>query len=286
MATIYIDGKYVDKKDAKVSVYDHGFLYGDGIFEGIRCYNHKVFKLKEHIDRLYDSAKAIALNIPVDKDKMKEIVQDSVKKEGLSESYIRLIVTRGIGTLGISPESTKNPSIICIVDGIKIYPKELYEKGMKVIISSVIRNSSFSLSPRIKSLNYLNNILAKIEAIHAGANEAIMLNTKGEVSECTSDNIFIVKGGIIKTPVLSAGSLAGITRDSVIELARANSYTVVEENLTTYDLYTADEVFLTGSAAEIVPIVKIDLREIADGKPGPVCKDLKEKYLDFVKTHA
>ena len=285
MATIYLDGKYVDRENAKISVYDHGFLYGDGVFEGIRVYNYKVFKLKEHIDRLYDSARAIALNIPVDKNKMISIVEETVKKEGSADSYIRLIVTRGIGSLGISPESTKNPSIICIVDGIKIYPKELYEKGMKVIISSVIRNSSFSLSPRIKSLNYLNNILAKLEAIHAGANEAIMLNQKGEIAECTSDNVFIVKGGIIKTPLLSAGSLAGITRDTVIELARANGYTVVEENLTTYDLYTADEAFLTGSAAEIVPIVKIDIRDVADGKPGVVFKDLKEKYSRFVRDN-
>ena len=282
MATVYVNGNFVPKEEAMINVYDHGLLYGDGVFEGIRCYNNKVFRLKDHLDRLYDSAQCIYLSIPVEKEKMSSIVEETVKRSGLKDSYIRLVVTRGVGNLGLNPIGT-SPSVICIVDGISLYPQKMYEEGMSVIVSSVTRNHINCISPRVKSLNYLNNILAKLEAINAGCNEAIMLNSQGYVAECSADNIFVCKGGIVRTPPLSAGPLAGITRDTVIELARSNGYTLLEENLTTYDLYTADEIFLTGSAAEMIPITKIDLRIIGTGKAGPIFKDLSKKYHDYVR---
>ena len=282
MAIVYINGKYVSREEAQINVYDHGLLYGDGVFEGIRVYNYKVFKLKEHLDRLYDSARCIYLSIPMDKDEMSQIVEETVKRSQYQDAYIRLVVTRGVGNLGLNPIGT-SPSVICIVDGISLYPSKMYEEGMSVIISSVTRNHVNCISPRIKSLNYLNNILAKLEAISAGCSEAIMLNSQGYVAECSADNIFICKGGVIKTPPLSAGPLAGITRDTLIELARSNGYTLLEENLTTYDLYTADEIFLTGSAAEMIPITKIDMRVIGTGKAGPIFKDLSTKYHEFVR---
>src|SRR5215213_5372971 len=249
MPRVYINGKLFDKDDAKVSVYDHGLLYGDGVFEGIRVYNSKVFRHDEHLGRLYESAKHIALEIPMTVGDMKKAVEDTVKANEETEGYIRLIVTRGPGNLGLDPRSCK-PNVIVIVDSISLYPKELYENGMKIVTASLIRNHPNALNPRIKSLNYLNNILAKIEAIRAGCLEALMLNFKGEVSECTGDNVFIVKNGALKTPPTDAGILEGVTRNLVMELAKKLGIPLVEATMTRHDIYAADECFLTGTAAE------------------------------------
>jgi branched-chain amino acid aminotransferase len=274
---VWINGTYFDKLDAKISVYDHGLLYGDGVFEGIRVYSGKVFKLLEHVVRLYDSAKAIALNIPLAPSKMVEAVEDAVKTNHKTDGYIRLIVTRGAGTLGLDPRKCE-PVVIIIVDDISLYPKELYENGLEVITASTIRNHPNAVSPRIKSLNYLNNILAKMEAIRAGCLEAIMLNHVGEVAECTGDNIFIIKNGILRTPPTSAGILDGITRNFVMELARQHAIPVQETALTRYDVYAADEVFLTGTAAEVIAVTKVDDRIIGTGKQGPMTKKLREAF--------
>ena len=275
---IYIDEKYYDQKDAKISVFDHGLLYGDGIFEGIRAYNGRVFKLTEHIDRLFCSAKAILLKIPLSHGEIVRAVVETCRRNKIRDGYIRLVVTRGAGTLGLNPNRCKNPSIIIIADKIQLYPAELYERGMEIITVPTTRNLHSALNPAIKSLNYLNNILAKIEANNAGCEEAIMLNAEGFVSECTGDNIVIVKAGQILTPPLSAGALYGITRGVVIELAREEGLTVAEPNLTRYDLFNADECFLTGTGAELIPIVKIDGRVIGAGKPGPITRRLVDKY--------
>ena len=275
---IYIDGKYYDEKNAKVSVFDHGLLYGDGIFEGIRAYNGRVFRLQEHIDRLFDSAKAILLDIPITHAAMMRAVVETCRANKIRDGYIRLIVTRGVGTLGLNPKRCKRPSIIVIAGKIQLYPPELYARGLDIVTVPTTRNLPNAVNPAIKSLNYLNNILAKIEANNAGVEEAVMLNAEGYVAECTGDNIFIVKGGRLLTPPLSAGALYGITRGVVMDLAREAGLSVSEPNLTRYDLFIADECFLTGTGAELIPVVKIDGRVIGTGKPGPVTRSLVQKY--------
>ncbi|MDR1959059.1 MAG: branched-chain-amino-acid transaminase [Planctomycetaceae bacterium] len=275
---VYINGEFFDKENAKISVFDHGFLYGDGVFEGIRSYSGKIFRHREHIDRLYDSAAAIALTIPMTKEDLMAAVEETLKINGLSDAYIRLVVSRGMGDLGLDPNKCEKPSIIIITDAISLYPQELYENGLDIVTASTIRVSPAALSPRIKSLNYLNNILAKIEGDRAGCKEALMLNHKGEVAECTGDNVFIIRREEIFTPSIEAGVLEGITRNAVIELARNAGYTVHEMPLTRFDVYIADECFLTGTAAEIIPVVTIDSRKIGTGRPGPFTKELIAKF--------
>ena len=275
---VYISGKLVDKEQATVSVYDHGLLYGDGVFEGIRVYGGKAFLLSEHIDRLYESALAIRLEIPMSKADLIKAVGSTVAANGLSSGYVRLVVTRGAGTLGLDPRKTANPQVIIIADTISLYPPETYERGLALITASTMRNHPQALSARIKSLNYLNNILAKIEGIDAGCVEALMLNHKGEVAECTGDNIFVVHNGALKTPPVDAGILEGITRNAVIRLARDAKLAVLETTLLRHDVYIADECFLTGSAAEIIPVISLDGRTIGEGKPGPITRDLLERF--------
>lgn len=281
---IFIDGKYYDAHNAKVSVFDHGLLYGDGIFEGIRAYHGRVFKLKEHIDRLFYSAKAILLKLPMSHADIMRAVVETCRRNKIRDGYIRLVVTRGVGTLGLNPNKCKRPSLIVIADKIQLYPPELYERGLEIITVPTVRNLHSALNPAIKSLNYLNNILAKIEANNGGCEEAIMLNAEGFVSECTGDNIFIVKSGQILTPPLSAGALYGITRGVVMELAKELGMTVAEPNLTRYDLFNADECFLTGTGAELIPVVKIDGRMVGSGRPGPVTRKLVRKYQGLTKV--
>lgn len=275
---VYINGKLYDKDDARISVYDHGLLYGDGVFEGIRSYGGKVFRLEQHLDRLWNSAKAIWLEIPMTKAEMAQAIQDTLQVNGIQDGYIRVVVTRGAGTLGLDPNRCANPQVIIITDHIALYPEEYYRDGLAIITVSTIRNHPAALSPRIKSLNYLNNILAKIEGLQAGCIEALMLNHKGEVAECTGDNIFIVRNGRLLTPPNEAGILEGITRDAVIGLAREAGREVLEVPLTKHDVYIADECFLTGTAAEVVPVVRVDSRTIGNGKPGPVTRDLMERF--------
>ena len=275
---IYISGKFYPQEDAKISVFDHGLLYGDGVFEGLRSYRGKVFRLAEHIRRLYESAKAIWLEIPMSPDEMSDAVNKAVHVNEIDDGYIRLVVTRGAGTLGLDPNRCSNPQVIIIADAISLYPPELYQKGLEIITVSVQRNHPAALSPRIKSLNYLNNILAKIEGIQAGCIEALMLNHKGEVAECTGDNVFLVRQGVLQTPPLEAGILEGVTRDAVIEVATEAGIEVRQLPLTKHDVYIADECFLTGTAAEIVPVVRVDNRVIGTGKPGPVTRDLEKRF--------
>jgi len=275
---IYISGEYFDKEDAKISVYDHGLLYGDGVFEGMRSYAGKVFRIKEHLVRLWESAHAICLQIPMTPDEVAKAIQQTLELNGIKDGYIRLVVTRGAGTLGLDPNLTSNPRVIIITDRITLYPKEFYDNGLEIVTASTIRNHPQALSGRIKSLNYLNNILAKLEGLKAGCVEALMLNHKGDVAECTADNIFLVKNEAVLTPPIDAGILAGITRAAVIDLAKASGRHVREMTLSRHDVYTADECFLTGSAAEIVPVVKVDNRQIGTGKPGPVTKDLLARF--------
>lgn len=275
---VYINGRFVPQEDATISVFDHGLLYGDGVFEGLRVYHGRVFRLREHIRRLYESAKAIWLEIPLDFDEMCDAVNEAVRVNKLVDGYVRLVVTRGVGTLGLDPNRCSHPQVIVIADKIELYPPELYEKGLEIVTVSVQRNHPAALSPRIKSLNYLNNILAKIEGLQAGCIEALMLNHKGEVAECTGDNIFLVRAGVLYTPPLEAGILAGITRDAVIELAREANIPVRETPLTKHDVYIADEVFLTGTAAEVIPVVKVDSRTIGNGTPGPITRDLERRF--------
>ncbi len=281
---IYIDGKYCGEKNAKISVFDHGLLYGDGIFEGIRAYNGRVFKLKEHIDRLFCSAKSILLNVPLPHAEIMRAVVETCRENGIRDGYIRLLVTRGAGTLGLNPNRCKDPSVIIIADKIQLYPPELYEKGMDIVTVATTRNLHSALNPAIKSLNYLNNVLAKIEANNAGCEEAVMLNAEGFVAECTGDNIFIVRAGQLLTPPLSAGALYGITRGVVMDLAREEGVTVQEPSLTRHDLFNADECFLTGTGAELIPIVKIDGRVIGTGLPGPLTRKLVDKYRALTKS--
>jgi branched-chain amino acid aminotransferase len=283
MSKVWINGELFDKANAKISVFDHGLLYGDGVFEGIRVYAGKVFRLREHIDRLYESARHILLEIPLAREALTQAVLDTVKANAKQDGYIRLVVTRGAGYLGLDPAKTSNPQVIIIVDDISLYPVEFYEKGLEVITASVIRNHPGALNPRIKSLNYLNNILAKMEAVRAGCHEAIMLNHNGEVAECTGDNIFVVKRGVLRTPHLVAGLLEGVTRNAVIELAREAKIPVQEMALTRHDVYSADECFLTGTAAEVVPVVKCDGRPIGTGKPGPLTRQLRERFHQLTR---
>ncbi|WP_404310356.1 branched-chain-amino-acid transaminase [Neorhodopirellula lusitana] len=281
---IYINGNYFTREDAKISVYDHGLLYGDGVFEGMRIYAGKVFALEDHLVRLYESARAIALTIPIDIDAMRAATVDTVAKNGLTEAYVRLVVTRGGNQLGLNPFACEDPQVIIIVDSISLYPEKYYTEGLDLVTASTIRNHPAALSPRVKSLNYLNNIMAKIEAIRAGCVEAVMLNHKGEVAECTGDNIFIIRRGRLVTPPIHAGILEGITRNTVIELARKAGMEVVEETMTRHDLFIAEECFLTGSAAEVIPAVKLDGRLIADGKVGPITQKLNELFKEHVRN--
>ena len=280
---VYIGGRLYEKADAKISVFDHGLLYGDGVFEGIRSYSGRVFRLEAHVDRLYDSARGIHLVIPMTKADMAQAVVDTLKANSLRDAYIRLIVTRGSGSLGLDPRRTSDPQVIIITDSISLYPEELYEHGLKIITAGTMRNHPAALNPRIKSLNYLNSILAKIEGTNAGCLEALMLNHKGEVSECTGDNIFVVRRGELHTPSIDAGILEGITRDAVIGLARKAGLAVVERTMDRQDIYTADECFLTGTAAEVIPVVELDGRAIGVGKPGPITHDLRERFHALVR---
>lgn len=282
---VYINGKHYDKEEAKISVYDHGLLYGDGVFEGIRSYAGKVFRLKEHLDRLWDSAKAIWLTIPISKEEMARAIEETLRINGIQDSYIRVVVTRGVGPLGLDPHHCTDSQVIIITDHISLYPQELYEKGLELVTVSTLRNHPAALSPRIKSLNYLNNILAKIESVQAGCIEALMLNHNGEVAECTGDNIFVVRRGELMTPPKEAGILEGVTRAAVIELARQAQFPVQETPLTKHDIYIADECFLTGTAAEIVPVVKLDSRPIGDGQPGPITRDLMQRFHRLTHNH-
>ena len=275
---VYIDGEFFDEANAKVSVFDHGLLYGDGVFEGIRMYHNRIFKLREHIERLYWSAKAILLDIPMTPEELMAATVETCRRNNLREGYIRLLVTRGKGTLGLDPRRCPKASVIIIAATIQLYPESVYRDGMTIATVPTTRMLVNSVNPAIKSLNYLNNILARIEANLIGVEEAIMLNTEGYVAECTGDNIFIVQKGKLYTPPLSAGALYGITRNTVIDCARAMGLEVAEPNLTRYDIYTADEMFLTGTAAEMVPVVKVDGRLIGDGKPGPVTGRLLEAF--------
>lgn len=279
---IYIDGKYYEKDEAKISVFDHGLLYGDGIFEGIRIYNGKVFRLREHIERLFDGAKAIALTIPLSPEEMEKTVNEAVKMNEKKDGYIRLLVTRGKGDLGVSPSKCPVASVIIIAGDISLYPKEYYEKGIPVMTSSVRRVSPHNFDPRIKSLNYLNNILAKIEADRAGCLEAIMLNERGFVAECTGDNIFIVKKGTLLTPPPYDSILEGITRGTVLSLASGIGIPVKEISLTQFDLYTADECFLTGTGAELIPVTTIDGRTIGSGGKHPVTDSIRKEFQKLV----
>jgi branched-chain amino acid aminotransferase len=281
---IYIDGKFYPEKAAKISVFDHGLLYGDGVFEGIRAYNNRVFKLSEHIDRLFDSAKAIMLEIPMTKKALCEAVAKSCSVNKIRDGYIRLVVTRGVGDLGLNPNSCKKPTVIIIAKTITLYPAQMYRDGLALITVPTMRSPASALNPAIKSLNYLNNVLAKIEAIQGGVLEAIMLNAQGYVAECTGDNVFIFKRGELLTPPVSAGALNGITRQAIFQLAEQTlGITVKEMNLTRYDLFTADECFLTGTAAEVIPAVKIDSRVIGNGKPGENTRRLIKAFQDLTK---
>lgn len=280
---VYINGKLLEKEDAKISVYDHGFLYGDGVFEGMRSYGGKVFRLDKHLDRLWDSAKAIWLEIPISRAEMADAVNETLQANNIKDGYIRLVVSRGVGTLGLDPNRCSQPQVIIITDKIELYPEDFYRNGLEIVTASTVRNHPAALNPRIKSLNYLNNILAKIEGLKAGCIEALMLNHKGEVAECTGDNIFLVRDGVLQTPPLDAGILEGITRDAVIELAREAGIEVREMSLTRHDVYIADECFLTGSAAEVIPVVKIDSREIGSGQPGPMTRDLIQRFRKLTR---
>ena len=282
---IYIDGEFLPKAEAKVSVFDHGLLYGDGVFEGIRSYNGRVFKLDEHLERLYDSAKSIMLQVPIPIETMKEKVLETLRLNHLREAYIRLVVTRGVGDLGLDPDKCPNPSIIIIADKITLYPPKFYEDGLEIVTVSVRRNYAEAINPRIKSLNYLNNILAKIEGKQAGAEEVLMLNAEGYVVECSGDNIFWIKNEVLVTPPVHMGILEGVTRNSVIDLAHEAGMQVEERVFTRHDLYIADECFLTGTAAEVIPVVKIDQRAIGDGQPGKVTQKLIAAFRQFANSY-
>jgi branched-chain amino acid aminotransferase len=282
---IYLNGKLVEKEDAKVSVFDHGFLYGDGVFEGIRAYNGLVFKLKEHIDRLFESAHSIMLPIKLSKEKMIDAVVATLKANNLKDAYIRLIVSRGEGDLGLDPRKCKgNETIVVITDRIVLYPEKLYREGMAIITVPTIRNIPEALNPQIKSLNYLNNILAKIEAVNCGYEEALMLDHLGYVAECTGDNIFVVENGELYTPPQCMGTLRGITRDAVLAVARKAKISTHEHVLTRHELYNSQECFLTGTAAEIIPVVKVDGRTIGDGMPGKTTKLLMQEFKKLTKS--
>jgi branched-chain amino acid aminotransferase len=278
---IWLGDKLVDEQDARISVFDHGMLYGDGVFEGIRIYNKRIFEFEAHITRLYNSAKGIRLDIPMSREKLMEATRQTVEVNGIIDGYIRLIVTRGVGSLGLNPFTCETSTIIIIADNIQLYPQELYDTGMKIISATTVRNHPLAIPPQIKSLNYLNNILAKIEALDSDVPEAIMYNHEGYVAEATGDNVFTVRKGVVYTPPAEAGGLEGITREVVIRLAKKEGIEVIEKNLTRFDLYISDELFLTGTAAEVIGIVEIDGRIIGDGKPGPVTKQLRDKFFRY-----
>lgn len=280
---IYISGKYYAKEDAKISVFDHGLLYGDGVFEGLRAYSGNIFRLEQHLTRLYESALAIMLTIPVSPAELGQVIKDTLLRNSISDGYIRVVITRGAGSLGIDPDKTADPQVIVIADHIQLYPKELYENGMEIVTASTIRNHPAALNPRIKSLNYLNNILAKLEGKRAGCLEALMLNHRGEVAECTADNIFLVRRGELLTPPTDAGILEGVTRGAVIELAHQAGITVREITLTRHDVYVADECFLTGSGAEIIPVIKVDMRTIGSGVVGSMTRQLSQAFHRLVR---
>ncbi|WP_100399808.1 branched-chain-amino-acid transaminase [Bacillus sp. FJAT-44742] len=288
---IYLNGEFVKKEDAKISVYDHGFLYGDGVFEGIRVYHGNVYKLEEHLERLFNSAKSIMLNIPYTMDELTDIIVQTLKKNALRDAYIRLVVSRGVGNLGLDPTTCAKPQLIVIAEELAIYPKELYERGLEIVTVATRRNRPDVLSPKVKSLNYLNNILVKIEASLAGVSEALMLNNEGYVAEGSADNVFILRKGVLLTPPGYIGALEGITRNAIVDLALDMGYEVKEEPFTRHDVYTADEVFLTGTAAEVIAVVKVDGREVGEGKPGPetqrLLKAFRQKVVeDGVKVYS
>ena len=281
---VFMNDRLVPEDEARVSVFDHGLLYGDGVFEGMRSYSGRVFRMEAHLDRLWDSARAIALEVPMTKEAVAKAVNDTLAANKLPDGYVRLIITRGAGTLGLDPNRTSHPQVIVIADTISLYPREFYEQGLRIVTAATQRTHSAALSPRIKSLNYLNNIMAKLEGLQAGCVEALMLNHKGEVAECTGDNVFIVRGGRLLTPPPDAGILEGITRNAVLDLARAAGIDCREATLVRHDLYTADECFLTGTAAEVIPVVEIDGRRIGSGVPGPVTKRLTDDFHALVRS--
>jgi branched-chain amino acid aminotransferase len=279
--TIYLDGKFLPETEAKVSVFDHGLLYGDGIFEGIRFYNGRVFRLEEHLDRLWDSARSICLEIPMTRAEMTEALLETIRRNDLREGYIRQIVTRGVGNLGLNPVQCKRPSVIIIATTISLYPKDVCEKGLTVVTCATRRTGSAALNPAVKSLNYLNNVMARIEANLAGADEALMLNEAGNVAECTADNVFIIKRGQIFTPPISAGALRGITRSVVFDIAAELGLKISEIDITRHDVFIADECFLTGTAAEVIPVVKADGRTIGSGKPGSITLRMIQRFHEM-----
>lgn len=281
---IYIDGSFYSQADAKVSVFDHGLLYGDGIFEGIRFYNGRVFKLQDHLERLWDSAKAICLTIPMTIQEMEAALLETIRQNGLRDGYIRLLVTRGVGNLGLSPDRCPKASVIIIASTIALYPEEKYQTGMVMVTCATRRMSAAALPPAVKSLNYLNNILAKIEANHAGADEGLMLNEEGFVAECTGDNIFIVKKGQVFTPPIYSGGLAGITRQVVFDILAEFGISVTERELTRYDIFTADECWLTGTAAEVIAAITLDTRPIGDGKPGTLTQRIVARFREITQS--
>ncbi len=281
---IYIDGEFLEEKDAKISVLDHGYLYGDGVFEGIRTYDNRVFKLDEHLHRLYDSAKAILLQVPLSFDELKKATVETCRRNACANGYIRLVVSRGAGSLGLGPDRCPKASVVIIAANIELYPEKYYREGLKVITGGTRRLSWNAFSPTVKSLNYLNNIMAKVEGMRAGAQETLMLNEQGLVAECSGDNIFAIKKNKITTPPIWAGALAGITRDVVMKLSAEMGLPVEETNMTRYDLYVADEIFLTGTGAEVVPVVDLDSRVIGDGKPGPITRKITERYHAITRS--
>lgn len=282
---IYLDGQFVPEEEAKISVFDHGVLYGDGVFEGIRAYNGRIFKCEEHIDRLYAAAKAIMLNIPMTKEEMTNVLLETCRQNEIRDGYIRLVVTRGKGDLGLNPVSCPKATVFCIAGNITLYPEEMYEKGMPIVTAAQRRNKATIVDPQVKSLNYLNNILAKLEANRAGVPEALMLNHDGIVAECTGDNIFIVRKGVIYTPPIHLGILDGITRNTVIDLARELGYEVRESEFTLFNVYNAEECFLTGTAAEAIAVTNVDGRVIGDGVAGPITKALLKAFKEYANSN-
>ena len=281
---VYIDGVFYPESDAKVSVFDHGLLYGDGIFEGIRFYNGRVFRLDEHLDRLWDSAKAIMLRIPISLEEMREATLETIRQNGFQDGYVRLLVTRGKGNLGLSPDRCPKATVIIIADKIQLYPVEKYEKGMVMVTCATRRAAPAALLPAVKSLNYLNNVMAKIEASHAGADEGVMLNEQGYIAECTGDNLFVIKKGVISTPPVYAGALCGITRDVVFEICHELGIPIREIEMTRYDVYTADECFLTGTAAEVIAAIELDTRVIGTGEPGAITKKVIARFRELAHS--
>ena len=282
-STIYIDGKFYPESDAKISVFDHGLLYGDGVFEGIRFYNGRVFRLEEHLQRLWDSARSICLDVPISRAEMTEALLETIRKNDMREGYIRLLLTRGVGNLGLNPAQCKKPSVIIIAAAIALYPKEMYEKGLSVVTCATRRTNPASLNPAVKSLNYLNNVMARIEANLAGADEALMLNDQGNVAECTADNVFVIKNGQIFTPPISAGALRGITRAVAFEIAAEIGIRITETDITRHDVFVADECFLTGTAAEVIPVIRADGRSIGAGKPGPISTRMIARFREITR---